>query len=343
MLIPASTWRAYESTTFCATLDGIDIRIRVGQSNVLLDAALDRRNVTSWAYLTAWNPAGKVLSRGENDQRQARLIKELRAGGFDCAEGQGVPDDPSWEPENSLLVFGMDVTAPSTSLRAGAQRLGALHGQFAIAFGRRGRPAELLACRDAAITLTVMHPTIAPGPIQGFRFLWAFYVNGYRPEKHCQPGLRGRRVDEFSTGRASSDGAPVVLDRMDRYPYVYICGVGSGPKDQLRHKNLHMPLRFRPGSQVEMTAYNGYLFRAENAELIEIPELPPGWGGIADEQHTRCKNFRFAVGVFGAIGPARGDDRLDPEPSRSTSAGFRADRAGDSPTDREAVALSEND
>jgi hypothetical protein len=289
VIIPEFIWRAYESTTFCASVDGAELRIRVGESNALLDAALERRHVTSWAYLTTWNPAAKVLSRGENAQRQARLIKELKSGGFAFAEGHGVPDDGDWEAEESLLVFGMDVTA--------AQRLGARHGQFAIAFGRRGRPAELLACRDAAITLTVTHPTVAPGPIEGFRFLWAFYVNGYRPEKHCQPGLRGRRVDEFSTGRVSS-GAPVVLDGMDRYPYVYICGVGSGPKDQLRHKNLHMPLRFRPGSQVEMTAYNGYLFRAENAELIEIPELPPGWGGIADEQHTRCKNFRLAVGVF---------------------------------------------
>lgn len=31
MIIPGPTWRAYESTTFCATADGVELRIRVGQ------------------------------------------------------------------------------------------------------------------------------------------------------------------------------------------------------------------------------------------------------------------------------------------------------------------------
>ena len=296
MIIPEATWHAYERTTFCANADGVELRIRIGEANASLDAELNRRNVTSWTYLTAWNPASKVLSRAENDQRQATLIAELRASGFEFAEGQGVPADSQWEPENSLLVFGVDV--------ADAQRLGGRYGQYAIACGRRGRPAELFACRDAAIVFTVTHPTVAPGLIQGFRFLWAFYVNGYRPELHCQPGLRGQRVDEFSTGRASS-AQPVVLDRMDRYPYVYVCGVATGPKKELGGKNLHMPMRFRPGSHVEMTTYNGYVFRAEHAALIETPELPARWRGITDVQHTRCKNFRFAVRVFEAAGATR--------------------------------------
>lgn len=150
-----------------------------------------------------------------------------------------------------------------------------------------------------AITLSVTHPTLPPGPIEGFRFMWAFYVNGFRSDRHCQPCFRGRRVDEFSTGHAES-GRPIVFDRLDRYPYVYVCGVGAGPKKELKNKNLHMPMRFRQGGLVEMETYNGYRFRAEDAELIEIPELPAGWGGITDEEHRRCKNFRFAVAMFGA-------------------------------------------
>jgi len=55
-----------------------------------------------------------------------------------------------------------------------------------------------------SINLTVSHPRIPAGPIEGFRFMWAFYVRGYKPEFHCQRCFIGRRVDEFSTPTASS-------------------------------------------------------------------------------------------------------------------------------------------
>ena len=142
-----------------------------------------------------------------------------------------------------------------------------------------------------------MHPTMAPGKIQGFRFLWAFYVNGYDPEFHCQPCFRGERVVGFCTPTAES-GRPIILDKLDRYPYVYVCGVGIGPKNELRHKNLHFPLQYVEGAIAEATTYNGYVFRARNAAMLPIPPLPPGWQGKADE-HVRCKNFQFAVAYFG--------------------------------------------
>jgi hypothetical protein len=147
------------------------------------------------------------------------------------------------------------------------------------------------------IQLSVSHPEQAAGRIDGFRFLWAFYVNGYRPEKHCQPGLRGRRVPEFCTPTAEV-GRAVSLDRMDRYPYVYVCGVGGGPKALLRDQNLHFPLEYAAGEVAEITTYNGYRFRAEHARQLEIPELPHGWDGRSEE-HVRCKNFQFAVAYFG--------------------------------------------
>src|SRR5262245_8756800 len=99
----------------------------------------------------------------------------------------------------------------------------------------------------SSITLEVTHPTLPSGPLLGFRFLWAFYVKGYRPDRHCQPCFKGRRVAEFRTGRALS-GTPIVLNLMDLYPYVYVCGVGEGPKRELRHKNLHFPLAYRQGA-----------------------------------------------------------------------------------------------
>jgi hypothetical protein len=154
-------------------------------------------------------------------------------------------------------------------------------------------------CMPAIIRLTVTHPQKADGPIEGYRFMWAFYLKGYRPSMHCQPGLIGRVEDEFKTSTARS-GRTIELKRMDRYPYVYVCGVASGPQAERGVKNLHLPLRYAPGAIATRTTFNGYVFTATDAEALPIPEpLPPGFLGITDTAHLRCKNFRFAVSVFG--------------------------------------------
>jgi hypothetical protein len=137
------------------------------------------------------------------------------------------------------------------------------------------------------ILLEVTHPEMPPGKIQGFRFLWAFYVNGYQPTLHCQPCFRGRRVDAFCTPTAESF-RPVVLDRAHRYPYVYICGVGIGPRRELRSKNLHFPLKLAEGHVAEATTYNGYRFRAENAIALPIPPL----SDLGRESRTNMSDAR---------------------------------------------------
>ena len=147
-----------------------------------------------------------------------------------------------------------------------------------------------------SINLLVTHPDGDAGLIRGFRYLWAYYVKAYDPSQHCQPCFIGSPVNEFCTPRATT-GAHT-FDRLGAFPYLYICGVASGRKDELAGKNLHLPLRHSPGSVVEATTYNGYQFRLTDAELLPIPPLPAGWKGLPLE-HTQCKNFRFAVSVFG--------------------------------------------
>jgi hypothetical protein len=158
------------------------------------------------------------------------------------------------------------------------------------------------------ILLSASHSEQTSGPIDGFRFLWAYYVSGYRPEKHCQPGLRGRRVAEFCSTTATVGGV-IALDCMDRFPYVYVCGVSRGPKVELREKNLHFPLEYAAGELAEIETYNGYRFRAENARQLPIPEFTGPRDGKSEE-HVRCKNFRFAAAYFGY--PPAASDRRTP-------------------------------
>jgi hypothetical protein len=138
-VIPEDIWRAYASTLFRATVVGHDIRIRVGDVDPNLDDVLDARGATTWAYITAWNPQSRLLTRGENDWNQQSLRADLERAGFAVFEGHGEPPDANWEPEASLLVLGIE--------EADALALGAKYGQLAIVTGRRHCPARLVACQ----------------------------------------------------------------------------------------------------------------------------------------------------------------------------------------------------
>jgi hypothetical protein len=156
------------------------------------------------------------------------------------------------------------------------------------------------AVMPPSILLKVTNSEIAPGRIQGFRFLWAFYVNDYDPELHCQRCFRGKRVPEFCTATAES-GRLVTFDQIDQYRYLYVCGVGIGRRRELRCKNFHFPLKYADGAIAEETTYNGYTFRAQNAVLLPIPGLRLGWEGWEGKtiEHVWCKNFQFAVAYLG--------------------------------------------
>lgn len=147
------------------------------------------------------------------------------------------------------------------------------------------------------VVLEVSHPERPPGRIEGFRFVWAFRVNGFRPDRRCQPCFRGRRVESFHT-RTAHGGKPVDIELNERDLFLYVCGVGSGPKVELRHQNFHLPLRYAEGQVVTKPTYNGYLVTARDAVELPIPALPRGWNGLDDET-TQCKNFQFCVASFG--------------------------------------------
>ncbi len=147
------------------------------------------------------------------------------------------------------------------------------------------------------ISFRMTHDVLPAAPIQGFRFIWAFQVDGHDHTRHCQPGLKGRRVSDFCTPTARS-GVEIACAHMDRFPYLYLCGVASGRLVDRGVNNMHLPLRHAPGEVVEYTSYNGYHFRAEHAALVAVPELPDGFAGLP-RAHHRCRNFQFAVSVFG--------------------------------------------
>jgi hypothetical protein len=147
-----------------------------------------------------------------------------------------------------------------------------------------------------AMVLRLVHPTRPAGRIHGFSSIWAFYVTGFRPERHCQACFRGLRAPNFHSRNAMS-GVDVILDRLDVSEVVYICGVARGPIQDRRHRNLHLPVRFEPGARAIATTYDGYAVTVEHAMALPIPSVPDHWNGLPPD-HTRCRNFRFGMGYF---------------------------------------------
>jgi hypothetical protein len=147
------------------------------------------------------------------------------------------------------------------------------------------------------ITIQIDHPVLPPGPVQGFRFFWAYYVTGFNPSQHCQPCFRGTLSRQLNTSTARS-GVLYVMNERRSFPYLYVCGVGIGPRSLLYQKNFHLPLKPEAGAREIRQTYNGYTIRVENGLALPIPELEVGWKGL-DLETTRCKNFRFAVAQYG--------------------------------------------
>jgi hypothetical protein len=137
--VPDRLADAYRRTTFRVHAPSDPIDIRVGQRCPDLDELLRREGMYCWAFLTAWNPTGRALSKAENRRRDRALRHELDATGATVLPGVGIGDDPGGKPENSLLAVGLDRSAAAT--------LGADFGQDAVVVGDLGAPAELLWCR----------------------------------------------------------------------------------------------------------------------------------------------------------------------------------------------------
>ena len=130
-------WKAYMATTF--EIDGRrgPVHVRIGQRGRRLRRLLEDQGASTWAFISAWNPASELLSDNENAARHRALITAV--GGRPCLSGRGIPQHEGWTPEESLFI-------PNIS-EGKAVALGRKFGQLAVVFGRREEPAQLLSCR----------------------------------------------------------------------------------------------------------------------------------------------------------------------------------------------------
>jgi hypothetical protein len=126
---------AYRHTRYIVEAPSGELVLSVGQPNALADGLLEDFGAKSCAFITACNPGSRELTSAENEQRHRELTADVGALGYKFFSGRGVGEDPTWTPERSLFIIGID--------RTEAEQLGGRFGQLAIIIKRVGEPVEL--------------------------------------------------------------------------------------------------------------------------------------------------------------------------------------------------------
>ena len=114
-------------------IDNLNKPIKVGGIHAEVEKLLKQFNVSSWCFITAWNPLSVELSADENLTRNENLKKNLAK--YQIFEGEGRDSNGKWQPERSFLVIGIS--------RKKAKELAVKFGQRAIIYGESGKSAEL--------------------------------------------------------------------------------------------------------------------------------------------------------------------------------------------------------
>jgi len=127
---------AYQATTYRVFLPDGAVDLRIGEASSQLAAWLAEEGASTWAILTACNPASQLLAASENAERQSQLECALLEQGFLTFAGENVTADEGWPNEESCFVAGIDL---KNSL-ALARRF----GQNALVFGAADGVAHLV-------------------------------------------------------------------------------------------------------------------------------------------------------------------------------------------------------
>jgi len=122
-VIDASTVEAYRSTIYRVN-GNPQISLIVDAASSALLSLHQSANVSSSAFITAYNPFSEVVSTSENLRLQGLLAIELKSMNLQCLEGVGQHPSNQWAGEPSFLVLGIELDA--------AKRLGTQFKQNAI-------------------------------------------------------------------------------------------------------------------------------------------------------------------------------------------------------------------
>jgi hypothetical protein len=116
---------AFIETNYIIHLQG-EIVLRIGDIPAGLLAQIPL--LETWAFITAWNPLPDILSKAENELRNAALQNHLIDHSYTVHNGIGVSKDQTWS-EDSFFIENISLED--------ARQASAKFGQLAFVYGDR--------------------------------------------------------------------------------------------------------------------------------------------------------------------------------------------------------------
>lgn len=110
------------------------IKIAIAKENPALDAFLIKYNITSWCFITAWNPFSIAQSDDVNKSLNDQLKADLSE--FVLHEGEGQDTLGDWPPEASFFVANIS--------KEKSKELGIKYNQNAVVYAELYKTAELV-------------------------------------------------------------------------------------------------------------------------------------------------------------------------------------------------------
>lgn len=128
---------AYCHTAYRVSLADGPAVLRIGMPWQEIDHRL-AGSIARFAYVTAVNPASRILDAFDNARRQRALLDDIMVLGYSALPGVAVADDANWPDEPGFLVADL----PLETARALAVR----YGQHAFLHAEAGGPVHLIWC-----------------------------------------------------------------------------------------------------------------------------------------------------------------------------------------------------
>ena len=133
-MTPQELHQAYTETNFKVfASDTKTIVVNIDKESTELEK--EYPELTTWAFITAWNPSPKILEEQENNKRNEDLIEEVKKLNLYYTPGVGSSADEKWS-EVSILIHNISFE--------NANNLSKKFGQLAFVFGYKNQKANLV-------------------------------------------------------------------------------------------------------------------------------------------------------------------------------------------------------
>ena len=110
--------------------------VEIGRRHPDLDAWVADYELSTWCFITAWNPGAVQRERRENARANVSLYTAIQADGHPTVSATARPDAADWPNEPGFVVLGLSAEQALAYARE--------FGQRAVVFAETGAEAKLL-------------------------------------------------------------------------------------------------------------------------------------------------------------------------------------------------------